>query len=103
MLEMSKSKLGINAGWAADIMQDLSSPFRVGQQYRVRRDYSFLNHNFCAGEIVTFSAHSYSAKEGVMRFWFKRDNSEETNVWHVFDNQKQEISWHEMFDEIFVA
>jgi len=38
-----------------------------------------------------------------MRFWFKRDNSEETNVWHVFDNQKQEISWHEMFDEIFVA
>jgi hypothetical protein len=38
-----------------------------------------------------------------MRFWFKRADSEETNAWHVFDNQKQEIQWYEMFDEISVA
>ena len=38
-----------------------------------------------------------------MRYWFKRADSEEMNVWHVFDNQKQEIQWYEMFDEISVA
>ena len=84
-------------------MQDLSCPFREGQRYRVRRDYSFLNHSFRAGEIVTFSSFGYDAKSGVMRYWFKRADSEEINVWHVFDNQKQEIQWYEMFDEISVA
>jgi hypothetical protein len=84
-------------------MQDLSCPFREGQRYRVRRDYLFLNHSFHAGEIVTFSAHGYAAKDGVMRYWFKRADSEETNAWHVFDNQNQEIKWYEMFDEISVA
>lgn len=84
-------------------MRDLSCPFREGQRYRVRHEYVHLNHCFYAGEIVTFRTYGYDAKGGVMRYWFKRADSEEINVWHVFDNQKQEIPSYEMFDEISVA
>jgi hypothetical protein len=84
-------------------MQDLSCPFREGRRYLVRLDYSFLNHCLRAGEVVVFRTHGYSAKEGVMRYWFRKADSDEMNAWHIFGNQKQTIQWYEMFDELAAA
>lgn len=75
-------------------------PFQEGFKYRVRQNYLFLNHQFNIGEIVVFSTSAYSAKEGVMRYWFKSIESGDTNIWHVFDNQEQKIQWNDLFEEI---
>jgi hypothetical protein len=75
-------------------------PFRDGCEYRVRRDYSFLNHNFRAGERVKFSASAYAPKDGVTRYWFKSLESGETNAWHVFDNEVGETALSDLFEEI---
>jgi hypothetical protein len=75
-------------------------PFREGQQYRVRRDYSFLNHSFRAGDSVIFKTHGYSAKEGLTRYWFKNVESDDENALHVIDADEHETDWREMFEEI---
>jgi hypothetical protein len=79
-------------------MEQVKFPFEPGQRYRVRSDYKFLNHSFRAGEIVVFKAFGYSVKEGLTRYWFTRDDDSETNAWHVDDEQRQEIHWHDMFE-----
>ncbi len=84
-------------------MRELTCPFRVGSKYRVRRDYSFLNHRFVAGELVEFSSFAYDAKGGVTRYWFKSPGTDETNVWHIFDNQEPEPEWNDLFEEICSA
>jgi hypothetical protein len=84
-------------------MQQTTPPFEVGQRYRVRRDYAFLNHSFRAGEVVVFSTHAYDPHEGLTRYWFRSIDSTDTNVWHVFDDQEQETHWHEMFEPINAA
>ena len=75
-------------------------PFREACKYRVKRDYSFFNHKFNSGEFVVFMAFGYSPKEGVTRYWFKKIDSEETNAWHVSDNQKADFHWMDLFEEI---
>jgi hypothetical protein len=76
---------------------ETSCPFQEGQIYRVRRDYSYLNHVFHAGEEVVFRGFAYSPKEGVTRYSFRSVASGETNVWHFFDDQTTEANLHETF------
>jgi hypothetical protein len=64
--------------------------FTKGRKYRVKRAYAFLNHTFSSGEVVTFHTSAYDAKGGVTRYWFGKTDSDETNVWHVFDNPRAE-------------
>jgi hypothetical protein len=77
-----------------------SCPFRKGYKYRVKRDYSLLNHSFNSGEIVVFGAFGYDFKAGVTRYWFKKIDSKESNAWHVFDNQKADFDSMDLFEEI---
>lgn len=78
----------------------MSLPFRKGSEYRVKRDYAFLNHKLSEGESVVFSESGYSAYDGLTRYWFKNTQSGETNAWHVFDSQEKEIRWEDFFEEI---
>jgi len=78
-------------------MQTLPT-FQIGQQYRVRRDYSFLNHAFHAGEYVIFTASGYSAHEGVTRYWFTSAESGQTNAWHQFDTDGQPADSNDLFE-----
>ena len=82
---------------------DTSCPFREGERFRVRRDYSFLNHAFHAGEEVIFRSAAYSAKEGITRYWFQSIRSGDTNIWHAFDDQTTEADLHETFERISAA
>lgn len=82
---------------------ETSCPFREGQRFRVKHDYSFLNHAFRAGEEVVFGSCAYDAHEGVTRYWFRSVASEDTNVWHAFDDQTTEADLHEMFQPINAA
>jgi len=75
-------------------------PFRKGYKYRVKRDYSFLNHSFSFGQIVVFEAFGYDFKAGVTRYSFKKVDTEESNAWHVFDSQKTDLHWTDLFEEI---
>jgi len=74
--------------------------FREGQRFRVRRDYSYLNHTFRAGEEVVFKACAYSPKEGLTRYWFHSVASGETNVWHAFDNPPTEADLLDTFQTL---
>lgn len=78
-------------------------PFQVGQRFRVRHDYSFLNHVFRAGEEVVFNDCAYDAKAGVTRYWFRRVESGDTTVWHFFDDQTPEAVLHDMFQPLTAA
>jgi hypothetical protein len=73
-------------------------PFHTGKRYRIKRDYTYLNHAFKQGEDVVFSTYSYSPKEGLRRYWFRSILSGETNIWHVSDDDPKN-SWNEMFEE----
>ena len=79
---------------------DTGCPFREGQRFRAKRDYSYLNHTFRAGEEVVFTACAHSPKEGVTRYWFRSVASGETNVWHSFADQTTETDLHETFELI---
>jgi hypothetical protein len=79
---------------------EISCPFREGQRCRVKRDYSFLNHAFHAGEEVVFMCRAYSPKEGVTRFWFRSVSSGDSNVWHAFDDQTTEADLYGTFEAI---
>lgn len=72
-------------------------PFQAGEKYRVRRNYSFLNHKLIAGELVEFCSFAYDAKGGVKRYWFKNMDNGEINVWHVFDEEKK-LDWRDYFE-----
>ena len=78
-------------------------PFSEGQRFRVRRDYSHLNHTFRAGEEVVFTTCAYSPKEGITRYWFRSVASGDTNVWHSFDDQTAESDLYETFELINAA
>jgi hypothetical protein len=76
---------------------ETSCPFDEGRRYRVKRDYSFLNHEFRAGEFVVFTSFGYSPKEGVTRYWFTSESDGDQNVWHVFAGNER-TDWHDMFE-----
>lgn len=75
-----------------------SCPFEEGRDYRVKRSVAELGHNFIEGEIVRFSDHSYDAKLGVTRFWFRVPDSNEVKAWHVWDTEIDSLSrWQDTF------
>jgi hypothetical protein len=63
-------------------------PFREAYEYRIKRDYSFLNHRLKAGNRLIFTGAAYAPHVVVTRYWFKSVNSGETNAWHIFDNRE---------------
>lgn len=77
-----------------------SCPFREGQRCRVKRDCSYLNHVFRAGDEVVFMTCAYSPKEGVTRYWFRSVASGGTNVWHAFDDRTAEEDLYATFEAI---
>ena len=76
-------------------------PFSVGSRYSVKKATAFLGHDFNVGDIVEFTTHSYDAKQGLIRFWFKDTTSGRDIAWHVWDNgPPADSSWSEYFDRL---
>ena len=74
--------------------------FAKGRKYRVRQDYSFLNHRFATGEIVTFTEEGYAPYDGVTRYWFEHAGSSGRDAWHVFDKESEKTDWTELFEPV---
>jgi hypothetical protein len=73
-------------------------PFEIGKSYLVLQEISFLNHHFKRGSVVIFKAHGYDFKQGVTRYWFSNTDGNESNAWHVFDNDRKPINdWQTYF------
>lgn len=49
-------------------------------------DTKELGHAFRKGSDVVFVNSAYDPHNGVTRFWFRREGSEELNAWHVWDS-----------------
>lgn len=76
-------------------------PFQIGRQYRLKRDLLELNHALYKNEIVIFSNESYDPHNGVTRYWFKRQTNNESNAWHVWDEDTDPMqTWGELFEEL---
>lgn len=67
------------------IMSNDDLPFVRGGRYRVLTDLIELGHAFKAGSTVEFLNSSYDPHNGLTRFWFKNDCTDELNAWHVWD------------------
>lgn len=79
-------------------------PFKVGQCYRVKKSLSYLNHVFRQEEVVVFADHSYDPHHGITRFWFRKRDTDETNAWHVRDDEPTAFQvWKEHFEELSAA
>lgn len=77
------------------------NPFEVGRKYRVLKTYTELNHTLREGEIVVFVTDGYDPHSGVTRFWFRKDGSDEQNVWHVWDNDTERLElWTRLFEPL---
>lgn len=75
-------------------------PFSIGKRYRVLAKIEELGHDFKAGAIVVFINSAYDPHNGVTRFWFKNEDNEKMNVWHVWDNdQPAAEQWQNYFQE----
>jgi hypothetical protein len=76
-------------------------PFNVGEKYRVKENFSYLNHVFHQNEIVVFSSRAYDPHGGVTRHWFQKLDSDEKNAWHVFDNNPDPSqTWEDYFEKV---
>jgi hypothetical protein len=79
-------------------MSSRTCPFESGKQYLVLKDIEFLNHRFIRGSTVSFQTDAYDAHQGVTRYWFKNVDSDETNIWHVFDDDPDlSETWQQFF------
>jgi hypothetical protein len=75
-------------------------PFSIGKRYQVLADIEEMGHVLKAGVIVVFINSAYDPHNGVTRYWFKNQDSEVMNVWHVWDNdQSATEQWKKFFQE----
>jgi hypothetical protein len=82
-------------------MQINDCPFRPGKRYEVRTEIKELGHSFTVGEIVVFSSWAYDPHNGVSRFWFTKEGSNETDAWHVWDTSPPACDqWGAYFREL---
>jgi len=63
-----------------------ASPFIPGVRYRVIANYEELGHKFASGSTVVFVNSAYDPHNGVTRYWFKLEGSDDLNAWHVWDD-----------------
>jgi hypothetical protein len=77
-----------------------SCPFENNRNYRVKYSVAELGHTFKKGEIVRFQGDSYDPKQGVIRFWFQAQDSNEMQAWHVWESEIESLSrWQDLFTQ----
>jgi len=74
-------------------------PFRRGQAYRVRCDFSALRDRFREGEILVYESLAYSRYDGIMGYFFRQEGRPEIRIWDLEDEKPISV-WRDFFEEV---
>jgi hypothetical protein len=76
-----------------------SSPFVVGQRYRVRRDFKSLRDTFRAGEVLTYERDTWSRYDGCTGYVFAQPSTSMPRCWDIYDDEDLAL-WLELFEAL---
>ena len=96
---LCSNPIGLHPNTLSTNMTWRTSPFVVGQRYRVKQSFASAFSHFAADETLIYQEEQYSSYDSSSVYVFRNESTNETREWWLHDEQPLE-SWLEHFQPL---